>query len=95
MMKKCRVTKGSISHHKSLVSTGDYIYLNDDEYSRLNQLVEVVEESDDETPSDKNSVDYESMTVKELQQLAKDNNIEVGRKAKKSDYINALKELET
>lgn len=94
MMKKCRVTKGSISHHKSLVSTGDYIYLNDDEYSRLNQLVEVVEESDDETPSDKNSVDYESMTVKELKELAQDNNIDIGRKAKKSDYIDALKELE-
>lgn len=94
MMKKCRVTQGSISHHKSLVSTGDYIYLNDDEYSRLNHLVEVVEETDNKESNDTNGVDYESMTVKELQQLAKDNNIEVGRKAKKSDYINALKELE-
>jgi autotransporter adhesin len=94
MMKKCRVIQGSISHHKSLVSTGDYIYLNDDEYSRLNHLVEVVEKSDDEISSDTNGVDYESMTVKELQQLAKDNNIEVGRKAKKSHYIKALKELE-
>lgn len=94
MMKKCRVAKGSISHHKSLVSTGDYIYLNDDEYSRLNHLVEVVEETDNKESNDTDSVDYEAMTVKELKELAQDNNIDIGRKAKKSDYIDALKELE-
>lgn len=94
MMKKCRVIQGSISNHKSLVSTGGYIYLNDDEYSRLNHLVEVVEEIDNKESNNTNGVDYESMTVKELQQLVKDNNIEVGRKAKKSDYVKALEELE-
>ncbi|OIS50187.1 hypothetical protein A4A29_02205 [Staphylococcus equorum] len=94
MMKKCRVIQGSISHHKSLVSTGGYIYLNDDEYSRLNHLVEVVEGIDNKESNNTNGVDYESMTVKELQQLVKDNNIEVGRKAKKSDYVKALEELE-
>lgn len=106
-MTEYKVNNGNILYGGAIYRAGSTIDLDDDTAQSLNKYLESADKK--ATPKQEEEivqeevkqeeVNYEDYTISELKEIAENENVEVVPTGKsgsaiKSDYINALKELE-
>lgn len=101
-MTEYKVNNGNILYGGAIYRAGSTIDLDDDTAQRLNKYLESADKKatpKQEQEVEQEEVNYEDYTISELKEIVENENVEVVPTGKsgsaiKSDYINALKELE-